>query len=70
MYRIKVKKIYRPLIKSVTKEGYVQTFKGRPKMFRSRSEATRAKMYIVTSAFPRAKSKQSVAYSFFKVVKK
>jgi len=67
-YKIQVKKAYRPLVGHVTKGGYVESFKSkRPLVVKTRKQAEKVKMHMVMSAFPKAKSKQSKAFSMFRI---
>jgi hypothetical protein len=69
-YLIQVKPQYRKFITNTNKQGFVQRTSGRALNVKSRTLAEKVRQRIVTSAFPKAKSKQSIAYSMFKIIKK
>lgn len=71
IWKLKVIKPYRRLVTNVTRSGYVQRIgSSKPKIFRTRKEATNALVHIVRSNFPRSRNRQSAAAGIIKITKR
>jgi len=68
MFKIQVKPQYRKIVSHVTEDGFIRTPSKKTLLLDSRTKAEQVRMHIVKTAFPQAKSKQSAAYTMFKIV--